>query len=79
MKRTHIRINANKLKQLEDYENLRRKLNEGKSMWWAILTPKHHREQGTHISEDGSRKRFMYWLENEIRVLKQELELEEDK
>lgn len=78
MRREQIESNHRKLKQLEDYENLREILIEGKNMWWAITTPKHPKEYGTMIAEQASRDRFMSWLENEITILKIVLELEDE-
>lgn len=75
MKREQILINAKKLEQLEDFEKLRDQLVEGINMWWKITTPKNTRDYGTSISDDSSRKRFLAWLENEITILKIELQL----
>ncbi|MBR0575717.1 hypothetical protein KCG48_05095 [Proteiniclasticum sp. BAD-10] len=79
MKREQIEKNYMKLEQLKEYERLKEKLIAGVGMWWAIITPKHTRDNGTHITDDNSRKRFMAWLENEIGILKNEIGLEDEK
>lgn len=78
MKRKQIELNWAKYMQLKDYEDLRRKLIEGQGMWWGITSPKHISGYATHITDDGSRKRFMAWLESEIALFRKELELEEE-
>lgn len=79
MKREQIEKNYAKLHQLKEYERLHEKLINGMSMWWAIITPKHATDTGTPITDEPSRKRFIAWLENEIRLLKNEIGLEDEK
>lgn len=78
MNREQIVKNYAKLEQLKEYERLHEKLINGRAMWWAIITPKHAKDMGTHITDEPSRKRFMAWLENEIGLLKNEIGLEEE-
>lgn len=74
MKRAEIEKLNSKLGQIKDLEYMLDELQgRGQRHWWEIKTP----EKNTSLRDEGSRKRFLQFVETEIEILKKEISLEE--
>lgn len=74
MKRKEIEQLNEKLRQIEDLEHMSKELdNEGKSHWWKVKTP--NKEISLH--DNGTRRRFKEFINEEIERLKEEILLED--
>ena len=74
MNRKEIKELNSKLTNLEGLEELFEDItNKGYNHWWKISTP----DTCVNLYCDSTRKRFKEFLENEIKLLKEEIKIDD--
>ena len=74
MKRKEIENLNNKLMQIKELEKMYEEITwQGSNHWWEIRTP----DKQIRLRDNATRSRFKTFIESEIKLLKEEISLDD--